>query len=189
MGFRLMPREESFFDLLEKASENVNRASKLLIETLNNPADLDLNAKRMKAIEEDGDLWFVTGLGSGKVTEVLKDPHVCVTFQEGTRYLSLTGQAVVVCDAERLKQVWKERWRTWFPEGPRDPQVVLLQVTAEAGEFWDRGGLAGIKYLFRAGRAWLAGQEYVTPPDEHQKVSLQPPASGGFFMRPRSGPQ
>jgi uncharacterized protein Yka (UPF0111/DUF47 family) len=50
-----MPREESFFDLLEKASENVNRASKLLIETLNNPADLDLNAKRMKAIEEDGD--------------------------------------------------------------------------------------------------------------------------------------
>jgi uncharacterized protein Yka (UPF0111/DUF47 family) len=53
--FRLMPREESFFDLLEKASENLNRASKLLTETLRNPEDLDLSAKQMKAVEEDGD--------------------------------------------------------------------------------------------------------------------------------------
>jgi uncharacterized protein Yka (UPF0111/DUF47 family) len=50
-----MPREESFFDLLEKASENLNRAGKLLIEILNNPADLDHSAKQMKALEEDGD--------------------------------------------------------------------------------------------------------------------------------------
>jgi uncharacterized protein Yka (UPF0111/DUF47 family) len=53
--FRLMPREESFFDLLEKASENLNRASTLLTETLQNPADLDLSARQMKAIEDDGD--------------------------------------------------------------------------------------------------------------------------------------
>jgi uncharacterized protein len=51
----LMPREESFFDLLEKASENLKRASKLLVDTLKNPEDLDLSARQMKAIEEDGD--------------------------------------------------------------------------------------------------------------------------------------
>jgi uncharacterized protein Yka (UPF0111/DUF47 family) len=50
-----MPRSESFFDLLEKASDNLGRASKLLIEILNNPADLNTSAKQMKAIEEDGD--------------------------------------------------------------------------------------------------------------------------------------
>jgi len=50
-----MPREESFFDLLDKASENLNRASKLLYDTLNNPTDLNLSARQMKAIEEDGD--------------------------------------------------------------------------------------------------------------------------------------
>jgi hypothetical protein len=49
-------------------------------------------------------------------------------------------------------------------------------VTAEVGEFWDRGGLAGIKYLFRSGRAYLAGQEYAVTSEEHQKVNLQSPA-------------
>ena len=55
MRFHLMPREESFFDLLENASENLNRAGKLLIETLRNPEDLDLSARQMKSLEEDGD--------------------------------------------------------------------------------------------------------------------------------------
>ena len=50
MRFHLMPREESFFDLLEKASENLNRASKLLIENLRNPEDLDLSAREMPNI-------------------------------------------------------------------------------------------------------------------------------------------
>jgi uncharacterized protein Yka (UPF0111/DUF47 family) len=50
-----MPREESFFDMLEKASENVNRAGKLLVEILKDPSDLDGSAKRMKSLEEDGD--------------------------------------------------------------------------------------------------------------------------------------
>jgi hypothetical protein len=79
-----------------------------------------------------------------------------------------------VCDREKLRSVWQERWRIWFPGGADDPQAVLLQVTAESGEFWDRGGLKAVKYLFRAGRAYLAGREVVPSPDEHQKVNLQP---------------
>jgi uncharacterized protein len=53
--FRLIPREESFFELLERASKNLTRASDLLVETLRDPADLDGSARLMKAIEEDGD--------------------------------------------------------------------------------------------------------------------------------------
>ena len=50
-----MPREETFFDLLDKASENLQRASNLLLDALRNPADLNLSARQMKAVEEDGD--------------------------------------------------------------------------------------------------------------------------------------
>jgi predicted phosphate transport protein (TIGR00153 family) len=53
--FRLMPRSESFFDLLEKSSSNLGRASRLLVEILRNPSDLDQSAREMKAIEEEGD--------------------------------------------------------------------------------------------------------------------------------------
>jgi uncharacterized protein len=53
--FRLMRREDTFFDLLEKASENLQRASNLLVEALKNPVDLNSSARQMKAVEEDGD--------------------------------------------------------------------------------------------------------------------------------------
>jgi predicted phosphate transport protein (TIGR00153 family) len=55
MRFRLIPREESFFDLLEKASENLDRASKLLVESLRKSEALDVSAKQLKAVEQDGD--------------------------------------------------------------------------------------------------------------------------------------
>jgi predicted phosphate transport protein (TIGR00153 family) len=51
----LVPRDESFFDLLEKAAENLYKASKLLVEALQKPEDLRENARRMKTIEQDGD--------------------------------------------------------------------------------------------------------------------------------------
>jgi len=55
MPFRLIPREDSFFDLLDKAAENLDRAGKLLVDILKNPEDLDRSAREMKVIEEDGD--------------------------------------------------------------------------------------------------------------------------------------
>lgn len=154
--------------------ELLARFSHGMLVTRTSTGDLRARPLAVALVEEIGDLWFVTSLESGKVTEVLKDPHVCVTFQEGARYLSVTGRAVVVCDDEKLRSVWQERWRIWFPGGIDDPQAVLLQVTAETGEFWDRGGLKAVQYLFRAGRAYLAGGEVVPSPDENQKVNLQP---------------
>jgi uncharacterized protein Yka (UPF0111/DUF47 family) len=51
----LIPREESFFDLLESASNNLDSAARLLIATLADPRDLKARASEMKAIETNGD--------------------------------------------------------------------------------------------------------------------------------------
>jgi hypothetical protein len=53
--FNLIPREESFFDLLESASKNLHIAATLLIDTLKDPRDLKARASEMKAIETNGD--------------------------------------------------------------------------------------------------------------------------------------
>lgn len=159
------PREH-FHELLTRFSHG-------MLVTRTPGGDLRARPLVVAAVDADDDVWFVTKLGSGKVAEILKDSHVCVTFQDGARYLSLTGAAVVVYDSDRVEQLWKERWRVWFPGGPGDPQIVLLHVKAESGEYWDRGGLVGIKYLFRAGYAYLAGRENEPTPEEHQTVRLK----------------
>ena len=55
MGFRLIPREESFFGLFEKASENLLQAGRLLVQTMEQFDGVVENARRMERLEHDGD--------------------------------------------------------------------------------------------------------------------------------------
>lgn len=55
MGFRLIPREESFFDLFELASNNLFEAGRLLGQTLDQFEGLIENAHRMERLEHEGD--------------------------------------------------------------------------------------------------------------------------------------
>ncbi|MFH1858606.1 MAG: DUF47 family protein [Candidatus Omnitrophota bacterium] len=56
MGFRLIPKEGSFFGLFEKASDNLLAAAHLLVETMNHFEQISENARRMERIEHDGDV-------------------------------------------------------------------------------------------------------------------------------------
>jgi len=55
MGFRLIPKEESFFDLFEKASNNLMEAGRLLMHTMEQFDQVAANAQRMERLEHDGD--------------------------------------------------------------------------------------------------------------------------------------
>ncbi len=55
MPFRLIPREESFFDLFEKAATNLLEAARLLVATMEQFDGVQENARRMERLEHDGD--------------------------------------------------------------------------------------------------------------------------------------
>lgn len=134
----------------------------------------EMHARPMAIAEIDGsgNVWFTTSHESGKVDEIESDAHVCVTFQDERRYLSLTGTARIVPDRTRIKQLWNEAWRPWFPKGEDDPSLVLLCVVAHEGESWDRSGVQGLKYLFEAARARLERRQMKTDQQQHRKVDL-----------------
>ena len=53
--FRLIPREESFFDLFETMAHKVQEGAEALLELLKDYADLDRKAGRVLDIEHEGD--------------------------------------------------------------------------------------------------------------------------------------
>ena len=53
--FKLMPRENVFFDLIEESARNVQKGSESLLDLLNNWVDVQEKAKRIKEIEHAGD--------------------------------------------------------------------------------------------------------------------------------------
>lgn len=52
---RLVPRDERFFDLFNRAAENVLEGAQALLDLLENYTDVDRKARRLKDIEHEGD--------------------------------------------------------------------------------------------------------------------------------------
>jgi general stress protein 26 len=123
------------------------------------------------ASAEGGELWFATDVNSPKVAELRETPRVSVTFQSPAVYLAFTGDAEIVRDSAKVKELWREGWRTWFPKGPEDPDIALVRVDLDEGEYWNMTGTAGIRYLFRAAKSYVTGTRNDRPtPEEHGKV-------------------
>jgi general stress protein 26 len=90
-------------------------------------------------VEYDGDSWFFAFGDSRKVTEIEGDPHVQLAFIDtpnGT-WINVEGEAEIVRDdVDRKRQLWLEDLERWFPEGPEDPNVVLIKVRARHIDAW-----------------------------------------------------
>lgn len=98
------------------------------------------HSRPMAAVRNDGDtLWFFARSDSRKVSELGRDPRVLLDYSdEGKQnYVSLVGRARLSQDTARAKALWSEPLRTWFPNGPEDPHITLIEVEVESAEYWD----------------------------------------------------
>lgn len=134
----------------------------------------DMHARPMAVaqLQPDADVYFATSADSPKVGEIAADPNVTVVFQSPTQFAAVQGTAAVVRDQALIDKLWSESWRLWFPDGKGDPSLCLIKVDAKAGEYWDRSGIKGLKYLFEGLKAISQGR---TPnpaePERHGRVS------------------
>jgi general stress protein 26 len=125
-------------------------------------------------VSEQGDLWFVTREHTPKVDEVQHDERTLVIAQEKGKYLTVTGNAELRRDPQKVKDLWSESWRVWFKDKD-DPELVLLCVHPEQGEYWDNSGAQGLKFLAKAAAAYVTRQpvrDEEQDPKSHGKVSL-----------------
>lgn len=92
-----------------------------------------------KEVEFDGDVWFFTYASTPKVYEIERRPYVNVAFSDpkGQTYVSLSGRAELVRDRAKLEELWKPELKAWFPKGLDEPDIALLKINADQGEYWD----------------------------------------------------
>jgi general stress protein 26 len=158
-------------DMNGRLLEQLERFETAMLCTRQSNGTMRARPMRIARMQHNGDLWFVTGLGSGKVEEVLHDPGVVATFQSKTRFVSLSGRAEIVGDEELLESLWRDAWREWFPEGRADPRLALIHVRATEAEFWDESAKKSVRHIFEAAKAALAGSR-VQPNEEHAHLML-----------------
>ena len=84
-------------------------------------------------------LWFFTRIDAAKVKEVQQEHTVNVSYadRDHQRYVSVSGQATVLRDQEKIDELWNPMAKVWFPGGKDDPSLALLKVQVTQAEYWD----------------------------------------------------
>ena len=87
----------------------------------------------------DGDVWFFSAADSRKVEEIEAEPRVELSYADPARFLfiSMSGDAEIVRDVEKKRELWIEDLERWFEEGPDSEDVVLVKVTPTTVAFWN----------------------------------------------------
>lgn len=121
----------------------------------------DLQARPMHVAEHDeesGTVVFASSILSEKVDELQKDPSVCVSFQGGAKYVSLTGTVTIDQDREKIRALYNTAWKLWFPEGPEQSDICLIRFHPVVGEYWDNSGTEGLSFAWNAAKAIVSGK-------------------------------
>lgn len=110
-------------------------------------------------VDPSAELWFITARDTEHVRALASEPTVALTFSARDAWVALRGRASVVEDQAKLKELWNTFAEAWMPEGPEDPNAVLLRVDVEAGEYWDTPG-GKVASLISFAKTKLTGETY-----------------------------
>ena len=120
-------------------------------------------------VEFDGDLWFFAERDSRVVRNLAFNPHVGVTLSSSDTWISIDGDAEVVDDRAKAKDLWNAWVEAWLPQGAEDPSVVLIKVEAHGAEYWDTPG-GRVASVISFVKAKVTGEPY--DGGENERVSL-----------------
>jgi general stress protein 26 len=144
----------------------------MLMTRTHGTSDLHVRPMASVRVDDDGTMYLITSVKTTKVAEIQADPRVDVVFQSKTRFATVSGTARVHTDRALVNQLWSESWKIWFPEGKDDPDIVILVINPDRGEYWDQSGTAGISFLYRAAKAYFTGKEIEVNGESHGKVRM-----------------
>jgi general stress protein 26 len=156
-------------DQTHKVAELIKGERFAFLTTTTPEGKLTSRPMTLQEVEFDGDLWFFAERDSNPVRHVLASPQVNVGVGSGGSWVSLTGNARVVADAGKKRELWNSGVEAWFPQGPDDESVVLLKVEGDSAEYWDSpGGRLATAFSFVKAKA--TGQRIDA--GENEKVEL-----------------
>ncbi len=119
--------------------------------------DLHSRPMAIAQVESNGDVWMLSGASSEKTREVKADARAQIVCQSSSAFVTLTGHANVNRDRAKLDEIWNDSYKPWFPQGKEDPNLVLIQLRAEEGEWWDERGVNRLKYALETVKAFATG--------------------------------
>lgn len=124
---------------IEKLRDLIKDIDFAMFTTVGSDGSLHSRPMSTQQTEFDGDIWFFTSLDTEKAVEIKQDQTVNVSYADPgkNRFVSVSGNAKLVNDREKMKELWSPIYKIWFEKGLDDPQLRLIKVSAQKAEYWD----------------------------------------------------
>ncbi|MBC7549167.1 MAG: pyridoxamine 5'-phosphate oxidase family protein [Polaromonas sp.] len=117
-------------------------------------------------------LYFFISRASDIAHCVARDGNVNVSYAHpgDDSYVSISGAAAIVENSAKKEALFTSFAKAWFPGGPTDPDLALLEVAIEHAEYWDVKE-SKMMQLAKMAKAAITGK----PPSnmgEHKEIKL-----------------
>ena len=122
-------------------------------------------------VDSEGNIWFFTDEFSQKVSDISVENMVSLTYSDPKNhtYLSIVGEASIVNDEQKKKDLWNPFVKAFFPNGVDDPKLTLIKIIPHDAEYWDSSS-SSMVVLFHVLKAAVTGKQYNE--GEHGKIEL-----------------
>jgi len=164
-----MKVERQATEELDRLAGLVGRIEVGMLTTIGPDGSLRSRPLQTLQMDAEGRLWFFTEADSPKTGEMeAHDQQVCLSYADPdkTSYVSVSGTGRLVRERERMRELWKPLLKAWFPRGPDDPALALLEVRLDKAEFWDSPGSATMRKSGLVDNVKTAGPRSAAPGDE-----------------------
>lgn len=124
-----------------------------------------------KALGEQGILYFFVSRKSEVGRRIQADGDVNVSYADPHKdtYVSITGRATVNEKLEDKERLFNPMAKAWFPGGPSDPDLELVEVKILHAEYWDVKE-SKTTQLFKMAAAAVSGER--PHMGEHREVNV-----------------
>lgn len=153
---------------IERLVELTQDSRFCMLTTVDTDGTLISRPMARQEVDLSVELWFIATRDSRKVAHIQADPTVAVTVSSDTSWVSLAGQAEVVDDLEKLRELWSTFAEAWIPDGPEDPNAILIRVDVESAEYWDNPG-GRVATVISLVKSKITGQPY--DGGDHAKIA------------------
>lgn len=90
-------------------------------------------------VDAEGNLWFFSHIHSNKNIHIIGDNRVQLYFanKSSSEYLSIYGEATILNNKDKIRELWTPVAKAWFHEGVDDPNITLLKIHPKDAYYWD----------------------------------------------------
>mgnify|MGYP002781071270 CR=1 FL=1 len=90
-------------------------------------------------VDDAGRFWFFSKNNSRKNHEIRLSNKVQLIFSRphSLEFLEVYGEARIVRDEKKMKELWTPSLRNWIPGGIEEPDTTLICVKPIEAHYWD----------------------------------------------------